>query len=85
MAEAILGRDAEDFLKTELGRYIVGRIKQERQSAIDELIVVSSRRPQRVQQLQNEILRCNLMETWLAELIICGREAERALDEARKD
>ena len=77
MAEAILGKDAEEFLKSELGRYIIGRIKQERQNALDELIVVSPRRPQRVKELQNEVLRCNLMESWLAELIIEGRNAER--------
>jgi len=33
-AEAILGKDAEEFISSELGRYIVERIEQEKAEAI---------------------------------------------------
>lgn len=81
MAEAILGRDAEEFLNTELGRYIVGRCEQEIAEAQDQLARVSPWRRRRIQALQNDIWRANSMRAWLGELIAGGRAAEAALEE----
>jgi hypothetical protein len=67
-AEAVLGKDAEEFLNTELGRYMLGRCEQEIQEAQDELSRVSSWRRRRIQE-------------WLAELISNGKSAEAALEE----
>jgi hypothetical protein len=81
MAEAVLGRDAEEFLNTELGRYMLGRCEQEIQEAQDELSRVSSWRRRRIQELQNRVWRAKSVKEWLAELIANGKSAEAALEE----
>jgi hypothetical protein len=81
MAEAVLGRDAEEFLNSELGRYMTGRCEQEIQEAQDQLSRVSPWRRRRIQALQNEIWRAQSVKGWLAELITNGKAAEVALEE----
>lgn len=85
LAEAILGRDAEDFCKSELGRFILGRCDQEIADAQDKLSRVSSWRRRRIQELQNDIWRAKNMKGWLMELIQNGRQAEAALDEIERE
>jgi hypothetical protein len=80
-AEAVLGKDAEEFLNTELGRYMLGRCEQEIQEAQDELSRVSSWRRRRIQELQNRVWRAKSVKEWLAELISNGKSAEAALEE----
>lgn len=81
LAEAVLGRDAEDFCKSELGQYILGRCEQEIEEAQDQLSRVSSWRRRRIQQLQNEIWRAQSVKGWLAELVSNGKAAEAAIEE----
>lgn len=85
MAEAILGRDAEEFCKSELGQFILGRCDQEISDAQDKLSRVSSWRRRRIQELQNEIWRAKSLKGWLVELIQNGRSAEAALEEADRE
>lgn len=80
MAEAILGQDAQDFLNTELGRYIVGRAQQERDDALRLLASVSPWRRNRIRQLQNVVWRADSMGSWLADLITSGKQAEAVLE-----
>lgn len=81
IAEAILGRDAEDFWKTELGRYILGRLKQEREVAVDALIAVQPMDERKIRELQNELWRIDTVKGWFSELIMSGKQAEVALNE----
>lgn len=81
MAEAILGRDAEEFLATELGRYMTGRCDQEIAEAQRLLSRVSPWRRRRIQDLQNQIWRAESLKDWLTELVVNGRQAEAALNE----
>jgi hypothetical protein len=81
MAEAVLGRDAEEFLNTELGRYITGRCEQEIAEAQEELSRVASWRRRKIQELQNRVWRAKSMQGWLAELIANGKAAETTLEE----
>ena len=85
MAEAILGRDAEDFAKSELGRYILGRCDQEISEAQDELSRVFAWRRRRIQDLQNRIWRAKNLKGWVLELIGNGRQAEAAMDEIERE
>lgn len=80
-AEAVLGRDAQEFLGTELGRYVLGRAEQEEQEALDQLSHTSPWRRNRIQQLQNEVWRARSMRQWLGELIQAGKQAEQQLEE----
>lgn len=85
MAEAVLGRDAEEFLKSELGQFILGRCEVEIADAQHKLARVASWRRRRIQELQNEIWRAETMKGWFAELIQNGRAAEAALDDRDRD
>lgn len=79
-AEAILGRDAEEFLKTDLGRYIIERAEEEEKLAIHELTTVWPWRKRRIQQLQNQVWRAQNLKGWFADLIVSGRQAIQTLD-----
>lgn len=81
MAEAVLGRDAEDFLRSDLGRYMLGRCDQEIAEAGQALATVSPWRRNRIRQLQNEIWRAQSIKGWLAELVTAGRQAEQVLED----
>ncbi len=84
-AEAVLGKDAEEFLRTDLGRYLVGRASQEEQEAIDKLASVASWRRNRIRELQNEIWRARSVKGWLAEIVQTGKQAEMQLEEAQAE
>ena len=81
MAEAVLGRDAEQFLNSDIGRYVLGRCEQEIAEAAELLAVVSPWRRNRIRQLQNEIWRAQSVRAWIAELVTAGRQAEQVLQE----
>jgi len=80
LAEAMLGRDAEDFLNSDIGRYIIGRADQEIAEATELLTRVSPWRRRRIAQLQNDIWRAQSVKGWLAEMITSGKAAFHALD-----
>lgn len=80
-AEATLGRDAQEFLASDVGRYLIGRCDQEIAEAQEKLNVVSPWRRNRIRQLQNEIWRAQAVKTWLAELIEAGQQAEVLLEQ----
>ncbi len=83
MAEAILGQDAEEFMRSDVGRYILGRAQQEAQEAMDKLKTTSAWRRRRITQLQSEIWRAESIQGWVIELINNGLSSERALDQSR--
>jgi hypothetical protein len=80
-AEATLGQDAEEFITSELGRYIVGRVEQEREEAIQVLCKTSVWRRNRIRDLQNQIWRCDTFKSWLADLVIRGKAAIDVLEQ----
>lgn len=81
IAEAILGRDVEDFLNSEVGKYLVGCAEQEANEAMNELKKIATWRKRRIAELQNKIWRAESFQRWLGELIIGGRQAIQQLDE----
>lgn len=81
LAEAVLGRDAEEFFATDIGRFLVGRCDQEIAEAQELLSKVSPWRRRRIQDLQNQVWRAQSVKGWLAELVTNGKAAEAALEE----
>lgn len=79
-AEAVLGRDAAEFLASDIGRYIIGRCEQEIAEAQDQLSTVAWWRHRRIKQLQNQVWRARSMRDWLAELVTNGHQAEQVLE-----
>lgn len=84
LAEAVLGKDAEEFLKSDIGRYMVGRAEQEESEALDALAEVSFWRWRRVMQLQNRVWRARALKGWLEELVVIGRQAMQTLEAAEE-
>lgn len=80
-AEAVLGRDAEEFFSSDMGRYLIGRAQLEAQEAMEQLKKVSTWRRRRIQELQNKIWRAESIEAWLVELVSSGKAAEAALED----
>lgn len=84
-AEAALGRDAREFLASDLGRYIVGRCQQEKDDALMALAHVSPWRRNRIRQLQNEVWRAESVPKWMFELVDAGQQAEVVLTAEETD
>ena len=80
-AEAILGKDAEEFIQSELGRYIIGRVDQEREEAVQKLTKTFAWRRDRIRDLQNQIWRCDTFKSWLADMVIRGKAAIDLLEQ----
>jgi len=81
VAQAMLGKDAEEFLNTDLGRYLVGCAEQEIADATEKLVRVSPWRRRRIVDLQSQIWRAQSFQTWLAEIITTGRQAIETLEQ----
>ena len=84
MAEAILGRDAQEFVNTDLGQYLVGRANQEKKDALEQLGRVSPWRRNRIRDLQARVWRAESFLIWIDELITSGNQAEQELEADRQ-
>ena len=82
VAEVDLGNQARDFMRSELGRHLVGCLNQEMMLAQDELNKVLFWRIFKVKELQNQIWRAQFMLNWLRDLILSGKSADGALQES---
>lgn len=79
--EAALGREAVEFFRSDIGRYMVGCAQQEYAVASAKLKKVAWWRKRRIQELQNEIWRAEQFMVWLRDLIIRGKASEMSLEE----
>lgn len=80
VAEGMLGQDAVEFSKSDLGRYLIGRANIEISESTDMLKKTWAWRKRRIQQLQNEIWRAEHFKIWLLQAISSGRTALSELD-----
>lgn len=81
-AEAMIGKDAEEFLTGDLGRYMIARADEEEREALEELATVSAWRRRKIQQLQAKLWRARSFKGWIAEIIVTGRQALQQLEQA---
>lgn len=81
VAEVDLGDQAREFLRSDLGRHLVGCLHQEILIAQEQLNKTASWRRRRIQDLQNRVWRAQFMLAWLRELILSGKSADGALKE----
>jgi hypothetical protein len=80
-AEAMLGQDAEEFLNSDIGKFLIGCADQEIQEAMEQLKNCHPWRTRKIRELQNKIWRAESVQVWLAELITRGRQAIQQLEE----
>lgn len=81
VAEVDLGIQAMEFMRTEIGRHLVGCLNQEIILAQEELSNTFFLRVWKIQALQNQIWRAKFMLSWLRDLILSGKSADGALSE----
>ena len=80
LAEAVIGRDAEEFLASDLGRMMVARAEEEYTDALEALRRVNPTDVEAITSLQNKAWRAESFRGWLAEIIITGKQALETLD-----
>lgn len=72
---AVFGRQVEDFLRSDIGTYLLEQAKREEAEAMELLKRVHPWRRRRIQQLQNQIAVVERVQLWLADAIHSGRAA----------
>jgi len=78
---AVLGRQAEDFLKSDVGDYLLKQARIEETDALEALRTVSPWRRRRIQQLQNKAKVAGDVQAWLADMITAGHAAMEQIRE----
>ena len=79
-AEAVLGKDAEEFFASELGKYLAGCAAQEEQEAFEALANADASEYKQIVMLQNRVWRARAFMGWLQELVVAGKQAASALE-----
>ena len=74
-----LGFSAEDFLSSELGKFIAEKAEAERVSAIEELVSCNPFDGEAVSRLQSRVAIADVAMQWLADAIILGQEAQERM------
>jgi hypothetical protein len=81
-AEAILGKDMEEWLKSDVGRFMLAGFEEDEQEAIDALSRVWPWRWRRIIQLQERIRTARKFKGLAAEMIVTGKQALQQLESA---
>ena len=77
-AEVILGQDAQEFWKSDIGRYVTMRSKEEIDTIIDEIKTV---KPEGLAALQMKWEIAEKALLWLRDAIVAGRQALNQLND----
>lgn len=85
LAEGVLGKDAEQWLNTELGKTVLGLAEMEAQEALEELKTVKPWRWLRIRELQNMVWLADHFQSYLTQLIIRGRQAIHTMEQAEAE
>ena len=84
-AEALIGDAAEQFVKSELGRTLIGMARQEVESAVVDLDSLQDFTDKaKLNDIQLRIRQGRRFEGWLVELITRGNEALEVLRHERQ-
>ena len=77
----VFGKRVDTFLSSDIGKYLLNRISEDRISFTDKLIIMDPYDTSGIQKLQNSILVVNSIESWLADVLIESMESETMLNE----
>jgi hypothetical protein len=80
VAEARLGVEAETFLSSDLGQYLLGRAELEEQEALRRLSQVDPHDWKAVQAAQQKLSMARLVPGWIRDAIQNGRVAYLQLE-----
>lgn len=76
LAEVELGFDVKDFLRSKVGRYLLGRAVADADEAMEKLKLVDPTDSKTITALQNDIHRADSLERWLEDAVVGGKNAE---------
>ena len=76
-----LGLEAENFVQSRIGIYLIQRAEQEAEEANIELARHDPEDAKGIRALQNRIYRADSVRQWLAEAIIEGRQAAQIMNQ----
>lgn len=79
--KAILGADAETFRRTKLGQYIYGRIANEEEQLIKELIAADPYNGDANRDIRNEIYKRRTLALFIDEAVQSGHSARQNLEQ----
>jgi len=75
IAEVDMGEEAERFLESKIGRYMVGRARQVAQRAYEQLRDTDPAATTAIRRLQDTIRWGESIGAWIEELILSGKNA----------
>lgn len=76
-----LGFSAEDFLASELGKYIANRAEEQRTNALESLSTHNPYDAEGISALQFKVAVADAAAQWLADAIIMGRQAQARMQQ----
>ena len=79
-AECVLGKDAEDFFKSDIGRYVLARSREEVDEAVKLLKVIPANEMAKIRNAQLQIAKAEGTIEWLNEQISAGVQAMQQLE-----
>ena len=79
-AECILGKDAEDFFKSDIGRYVLARSNEKIEEAMGQLKITPADQTAEIRDLQLTIGKAEGAVKWLNEQIVAGIQALQQLE-----
>jgi anti-sigma factor RsiW len=79
--KAVLGADAETFRRTSLGQYIYGRIANEEEQLIEELIAADPEDAKENRRIRNEIYQRRTLPRFIDEAVQSGHAAQRNIEQ----
>lgn len=85
MTEAVVGKQVENFLSSDIGQAMLTLADQEAREAMDLLKLVDPSRAGEIRELQNRVWRAEKFEGWLAGLIRDGQQAVTQLQQQRTE
>ena len=79
--KAVLGADAETFMRTKLGQYILGRIANEEEQCIEELIAADPEDAAANRAIRNQIYLRRMFPKFIDEAIASGHAARKNIEQ----
>jgi hypothetical protein len=77
---AVFGRQVNEFMLSDIGRYIVQCAEMDESDALQDLAKVDPHNPVKVSELQNKVWRARSVVNWLREAVQKGIEAVQVLE-----
>jgi len=78
---AVFGAQVEQFLDSDVGKYLTQKAQEDANAALGALAIVDPEDAKRIRALQNDVKIADLVISWLSEAIVRGDVAQQKLRE----